>query len=88
MRRPSRKKHPYTITIEPHLAENLRRCGHGNLSLGVRYAGTARSLKWFNNVTDGLEALIEAHDSGEPLDSHIDNLVDLLRIKRAPSRWD
>lgn len=84
--RPSRKAKHYNITLEAHIAERLRAYGGGCLSEGIRRAGRARSMKLYLSILEAMRGLIEAHDSAEPLDSHIDNLVDLLRIAKPPNR--
>jgi hypothetical protein len=86
MRRPSRKAKRYDITLEPDIAERLRQYGQGNLSLGIRRAGRARSMKLYLAVIEAMRGLIEAHDCAEPLDPHIDNLVELLHIAKPPNR--
>jgi hypothetical protein len=88
MQRPSRRKKPYNVTLEPHLAEMLRRYGEGCLSQGIRNAAQARSVVQYGHMMDAFRGLVDAHDCGEPLDPHIDNLVDLLRVSRPPGKWD
>lgn len=86
MPRTALKTCKYSFSSEAHIVARLKELGHGKLSVGIRRAALARSTNRNQQLWEAIHGLIEAYDSGEPLDYHIGRVLNFRDDPRTPGR--
>lgn len=75
-----------SVTLDAPSVRNLKRFGHGNLSLGVRKAAASRRFAKYHRLSEAAFGVIDAYDGGLDLGPAIDALVKTLIADSRPDR--